>query len=54
MAVTRTSTLVACVAGLALASPAWGQLGASVYVAGLQAPVAFVQDPSNASVQYVV
>lgn len=54
MAVIRTSTLVAFVTALALASPAWGQLGASVYVAGLQAPVAFVQDPSNASVQYVV
>jgi len=54
MAAFKTSTLVACVASLVLASPAWGQLGASVYVAGLQAPVAFVQDPSNASIQYIV
>jgi len=36
------------------ASVAAGQLRADVYVSGLSQPVAFVQDPSNAAVQYVV
>ena len=33
---------------------AFAQLRAQVYVAGLTNPVAFVQDPSNAAIQYVV
>src|SRR5262245_770677 len=36
-----------------LAAPAAGQLRSSVYVSGLTNPVAFVQDPSNAAIQYV-
>jgi len=33
--------------------PASAQLRSSVYVSGLTSPVAFVQDPTNASLQYV-
>ena len=36
-----------------LAAPAAAQLRSSVYVSGLTNPVAFVQDPSNAAIQYV-
>ena len=36
-----------------LAVPAAAQLRSSVYVSGLTNPVAFVQDPSNAAIQYV-
>ncbi len=39
---------------LLLASPADAQLRGQIYVSGLTHPVAFVQDPSNASVQFVV
>jgi glucose/arabinose dehydrogenase len=35
-------------------APAFAQLSGTVYVSGLSLPVGFVQDPSNASVQYVV
>ena len=47
---------VAVVSALALlaALPASAQLRSSVYVSGLTSPVAFVQDPSNATLQYVV
>ena len=34
--------------------PASAQLRSSVYVSGVTSPVAFVQDPSNPSLQYVV
>ncbi|MEO8260258.1 MAG: PQQ-dependent sugar dehydrogenase [Acidobacteriota bacterium] len=37
-----------------LPSAATAQVRADVYVSGLAAPVAFVQDPSTASVQYIV
>ena len=33
---------------------AFAQVRAQVYVSGLTNPVAFVQDPSNATLQYVV
>jgi glucose/arabinose dehydrogenase len=36
-----------------VAAPAAAQLRSSVYVSGLTNPVAFVQDPSNAAIQYV-
>ena len=36
------------------ASPATAQLRGRVYVSGLSHPVAFVQDPSNTAVQFVV
>jgi len=36
------------------AAPAHAQLTSTIYVSGLSNPVAFVQDPSNAAVQYVV
>jgi glucose/arabinose dehydrogenase len=36
------------------ALPASAQLRSSLYVSGLTSPVAFVQDPSNPSLQYVV
>ncbi len=36
------------------ASPAAAQLRADVYVSGLSNPVAFVQDPSDPAVQYIV
>ena len=36
------------------AVPASAQLRSATYVSGLTSPVAFVQDPSNASLQYVV
>jgi glucose/arabinose dehydrogenase len=36
------------------AAPALAQLHTDVYVSGLSSPVAFVQDPSNPSVQFVV
>jgi glucose/arabinose dehydrogenase len=39
---------------LAIATPAAAQLQTVPYVSGLSAPVEFVQDPSNRSVQFVV
>ena len=39
---------------LLVAVPARAQLRSSVYVSGVTNPVAFVQDPSNATLQYVV
>ena len=39
---------------LLVASPSSAQLRGQVYVSGLSHPVAFVQDPGNASVQFVV
>jgi glucose/arabinose dehydrogenase len=39
---------------VALAAPAWAQLQAQTYVSGLSSPLAFVQDPSDPTVQYVV
>ena len=44
----------ACLAVLLIAAPASAQLRSTVYVSGLSNPVAFVQDPSNATLQYVV
>ena len=44
----------ACLAVLLIAAPASAQLRSTVYVSGFSSPVAFVQDPSNATVQYVV
>jgi len=46
--------LAAAISVHSLAPVALAQLRAEVYVTGLSAPVAFVQDPSNANVQYVV
>jgi glucose/arabinose dehydrogenase len=43
----------ACAVILLAAVPAAGQLRSAVYVSGLTSPVAFVQDPSNATLQYV-
>jgi glucose/arabinose dehydrogenase len=49
----RRTAVVACVSLLA-AAPASAQLRANVYVSGLSNPVAFVQDPSNPAIQYVM
>ncbi len=38
----------------ALSPAASAQIRADVYVSGLSSPLAFVQDPSNAAIQYVV
>jgi glucose/arabinose dehydrogenase len=43
-----------CVICLLSASTALAQLKAVTYVSGLSLPVAFVQDPSDATIQYVV
>jgi glucose/arabinose dehydrogenase len=43
-----------CVSAVLLASTAFAQLKAITYVSGLSLPVAFVQDPSDATIQYVV
>ena len=43
-----------CVTGLLNASPVFGQLQAVPYVSGLSLPVAFVQDPGDSTIQYVV
>jgi glucose/arabinose dehydrogenase len=53
----RTSIAVAAFAAAGLlggGTPALAQLGSEIVVSGLQSPVAFVQDPSNPAVQYVV
>lgn len=44
----------ACLAVLLIGAPASAQLRSTVYVSGLSSPVAFVQDPSTATLQYVV
>ena len=44
----------ACLAALLIGAPASAQLRSTVYVSGLSNPVAFVQDPSNTTLQYVV
>src|SRR4051812_5955691 len=48
----RASIVLAVVLGCAW--PAHAQLQGQVFVTGLSAPVAFVQDPSDTTVQYVV
>jgi glucose/arabinose dehydrogenase len=40
--------------GLAVAMPAHAQLQGQVYASGFQSPVAFVQDPTDRNVQFVV
>jgi glucose/arabinose dehydrogenase len=48
-------TIFACVFfGLAVAMPAHAQLQGQVYASGFQSPVAFVQDPTDRNVQFVV
>ena len=44
----------ACVFFLLAAGPAEAQLQAQVYASGFQSPVAFVQDPTDRTVQFVV
>ena len=53
LAVMKRGAAVGALVVLA-ALPASAQLRSSVYVSGLTSPVAFVQDPSNPSLQYVV
>jgi glucose/arabinose dehydrogenase len=43
-----------CVLALLCASPAHAQLQGQIYASGFQTPVAFVQDPTDRSVQFVV
>ena len=43
-----------CAVFLFVAPPAHAQLQGQVYASGLQSPVAFVQDPTDRSVQFVV
>jgi glucose/arabinose dehydrogenase len=45
---------IAAAAAYALATTAQGPLRANVYASGFNDPIAFVQDPSDSSVQYVV
>jgi glucose/arabinose dehydrogenase len=44
----------ACLTNLVYASTAFAQLRAVPYVSGLSLPVAFVQDPADATIQYVL
>ena len=46
--------IVFWVVWLALAVPAYAQLQGEVYASGFQSPVAFVQDPTDRTVQFVV
>lgn len=46
--------IVCWVVWLALAAPAYAQLQGQVYASGFQSPIAFVQDPTDRAVQYVV
>src|SRR5260221_7713229 len=53
----RFRTFVAaavCVAVVLPASSVFAQLKATTYVSGLSRPVAFIQDPSDATIEYVV
>ncbi len=50
----RWLTAAFSMAVMLTASPTHAQLTSTIYVSGLSNPVAFVQDPSNAAVQYVV
>src|SRR2546423_6303622 len=45
---------VVCAATILIPSSAAAQLRAVPYVSGLSLPVAFVQDPSDATIQYVL
>jgi glucose/arabinose dehydrogenase len=49
-----SSRAVIFLLGLALSSPAAAQIRAETFVSGFQAPVAFVQDPANTAVFFVV
>ncbi len=49
-----TRTLAGCLLLLLTAAPAAAQLRSTIYLTGLTSPVGFVQDPSNATVQYVL
>jgi glucose/arabinose dehydrogenase len=48
------SALLFVAALVATASPALAQMRGQVYVSGLHQPVAFVQDPTNPAIQFVV
>jgi hypothetical protein len=53
----RFRTVVAaavCVTGLLSGSSVFAQLRPIPYVSGLSSPVAFVQDPADPTIQYVV
>jgi glucose/arabinose dehydrogenase len=45
---------LAAIVSMCVGGSAWAQIRAPVYVSGISAPVAFVQDPSDAATQYVV
>jgi glucose/arabinose dehydrogenase len=49
-----TVTFACLCVGLALTMPAHAQLQGQVYASGFQSPVAFVQDPTDRNVQFVV
>jgi glucose/arabinose dehydrogenase len=49
----RTIVAIAVAAALSLCTSAEAQLRARVYVSGLTNPLAFVQDPSDAAIQYI-
>ena len=48
------TTFVCSIVWLGLAAPAYAQLQGQTYVSGFQSPIAFVQDPTDRTVQYVV
>jgi glucose/arabinose dehydrogenase len=50
----RVSAVLCLTALLTGTTPAFAQIRLDTYVSGLSAPVEFVQDPTNPSVQYVV
>ncbi len=50
----RVGALTACGVCLVLVGDAHAQLRGQTFVSGFQAPIAFVQDPTNRSVQFVV
>ncbi len=47
-------TIVCCASLLVCAAPAHAQLQGEVYASGFQSPIAFVQDPTDRAVQFVV
>lgn len=49
-----TRTLAGCLLLLLAAAPAAAQLRSTIYLTGLTNPVGLVQDPSNATLQYVL
>ena len=54
MRIRNTVLAVACLTSLVYPSTSFAQLRAVPYVSGLSSPLAFVQDPGDATIQYVL